>query len=307
MKNDPRFSFHEELLDIWRDPRIRRLALSRTGDPELAEDALQEAYISLARHPAPERIADLQRYFCQVLIREAYRLGRERGAMPAQDVEELADALQGDPVLSRVLQPLDEAVEASVLSQAWLERLAARRQHLHRDVPGRSMNPGRYRAVIVAVAEQVLRDLVGGGVSESDSNGALRAVYPEWFAGDAAVGNAFQRFSRARADVRGVLRIVVGGDVTDLHPDQEGLRAPVYAPSRQEDAHRPAGRQVTRTSSHPQELLQATARQADRTRTSDDEALTALFHEAEEIQLPHDVPYDLDRELQLFSAWLESK
>ena len=79
--------------------------------------------------------------------------------------------------------------------------------------PGARTDPGRYRDLIVAVSEQVLRAILGGDVSEADSNEALRAAYPEWFGQNGrADNNAHQRLSRARADVRDLLKAVVSRD-----------------------------------------------------------------------------------------------
>ena len=39
-------------------------------------------------------------------------------------------------------------------------------------------------------------------------------------------------------------------------------------------------------------------------RDPDDAVITALFVKAEQTVLPEEVPYDLDRGLQVFTAWL---
>ena len=65
----------------------------------------------------------------------------------------------------------------------------------------------------MSVAEQVLRSIVAADMCDADSNQALRVAYPEWFAEHGGkVGNAHQRFSRARADVRSLLRVIVNRD-----------------------------------------------------------------------------------------------
>jgi hypothetical protein len=97
--------------------------------------------------------------------------------------------------------------------QIWLERFAALRADLREAVPGRSDDADRYRDVIVTVAERVLRAIVDGDVSRADVNQALRARYPEWFGREAsAAGNGHQRFSRARADIRDLLKCVISRD-----------------------------------------------------------------------------------------------
>jgi len=84
-------------------------------------------------------------------------------------------------------------------------------------VPARSHDPGRYRAVIVAVAEQVLRDVITGELSEADTNAVFRAAYPQYFAEPGCAENTcHKRFRRARADMRALLQAVVRRD--ELQP-----------------------------------------------------------------------------------------
>ena len=97
--------------------------------------------------------------------------------------------------------------------QAWLERFAAQCADLRKAVPERSADPDRYRDVIVVVTGQVLRAIVCEDYSPADCNQALRAAYPDWFGPEAcAAGNGHQRFSRARADIRSLLRSIIGRD-----------------------------------------------------------------------------------------------
>ena len=58
--------------------------------------------------------------------------------------------------------------------------------------------------------EYLLRAIVLGDISRADFNHALRARYPEWFGPEAcAASNGHQRFSRAREDIRDLLRCVI--------------------------------------------------------------------------------------------------
>ena len=205
---DERRDFLLRLLAVREDPQVVNFARWRAGDPDIAEDALQEAFYAIAKMKNPERISDLRPYFIRVLTHEIYRLLRQlKGTTLVDDFAGLADARQR----------FEAAVTRDLLTQMWRERFAAQRAHLVQAVPGRSRDQGRYRGLIVKVAEEVLMALVNGDVSHADADSVLCAAYPEWFAdGGCTVDNAQQRLSRARADVNGVLRIVVSR--TDLYP-----------------------------------------------------------------------------------------
>jgi hypothetical protein len=203
----------QQLVTIREDAKVRQLARTRAGDAELAEDALQETFEVLARIRHPEQIADLRAYFCRVLIRVIGRLRGQLGAILPDDFASLADTCQGQARNGARPRPVDEAVAANLLAGGWLERFAANRASLTAEVPGRSRDFARYREVIARVAGQVLHSIVTGDVCDADSSAALRAAYPEWFAEDGlTAGNAFQRSSRARADVRDLLRKIITRD-----------------------------------------------------------------------------------------------
>lgn len=202
---------------------MRRLAWSRAGDPEVAQDALQETYCVLARyvlapHVNPEKIENLRAYFARTLIREVYRLLNPQKATVAVSVEEVVDAGRGNPCGQHLPGPFDQTVCVQLLAQAGLKSLVARRGHFTRQVAGRSPDPRRYQRLVVTVAERVLVAIAMGDICDADSNSALRAEYPEWFAEDGCeTPNAHQRFKRARDDMRDLLQHIVGVSRDDLY------------------------------------------------------------------------------------------
>ena len=125
------------------------------------------------------------------------------------DDEEISYSRAIDETVSTALQ----AVGTALQTHAWLERFAAQHDYLRAAVPGRSDQPDRYRAVIVAAAEQVLRDGINAEPSDADTNDAFRAAYPEYFDQPGGAPNRHhQRFRRAHEDVKTVLRAVVRRD-----------------------------------------------------------------------------------------------
>jgi len=208
-----RLEFQRRLQEIWEDPQVRRLARSRARDFEMAQDALQEAYCSVARVNDPDGINDLKAYFCKVLIHVIKRLLGQLREVPEDDFESLSDARQGRIGAESPPLPFDEAVCGDLHAMSLLDRFAAQCETLTRAVPGRSADPARYRDVIVAVAGSLLRSIARGDVSEADGDQALIAVYPEWFAEQGPTAdNAYQRFSRARGDIRKILQTIVDRD-----------------------------------------------------------------------------------------------
>lgn len=208
--------FQKQLLEIWQDSKVRGLALRRTGDLDLAQDALNQAYYAVARR-GPEGIRDLRAYYCRTLINVANKLRYQFAPSSTGDFERIAESHQDNPDCQPVPRPVGETVCSRLLAVAWLEPFATRRGELGGQVPGRSPDPDRYRAVIVAASERVLRANVTGNVSDADSNPELIVAYPEWFAEPRCAENTrHQRFSRARADVRLLLSTIVSRD--DLYP-----------------------------------------------------------------------------------------
>jgi DNA-directed RNA polymerase specialized sigma24 family protein len=204
----------DQLVAIREDPRIEGIALRHAGHPDLAEDALQSAYYAVARLKNLEEIENLPAYFCTVLIREVRRQRGQLGASLVEDFVRVAEAHQDSVGCQPVSPPpTDEAACRSVQGQIWLERFAARRDCLRAAVPARSDDPDRYRAVIDAAAEHILRDGINGEPGGADTNDAFRAAFSEYFdQPGAALNTLHQRFRRARADVKALLRAVVNRD-----------------------------------------------------------------------------------------------
>ena len=164
----------------------------------------------MARIKAPGGIRDPKAYFNRVLTRVIISLRGQLGAILPADFTGLTDACQGNGYDGALQRPVDESVATHLLTQELLDRFTAERESLTAAVPGRSPDPDRYRELVASVAGQVLRSIVANDVCDADGNAALRAVYPEWFAdGSGTASSAHQRFSRARADVRGLLQKIV--------------------------------------------------------------------------------------------------
>jgi DNA-directed RNA polymerase specialized sigma24 family protein len=204
--------FHEELTRIWRDPQIWRLALGRAGNRDLAEDALQETFYSVARMADHSHIRDLRAFFCRALINQIRHLRGLLSAIPVEDPQRLAglrpqEVGQPDAMAAR---PVEDAVVWRQLAAMWCERFHHDRERLMAMVPERSGNPARYREVIVATAAQILNAPGDGHVNWADSDMALRAAYPDWFSEpDCTRDTYYQRLSRARHEVRTLLKAVV--------------------------------------------------------------------------------------------------
>lgn len=200
--------FQQELLVIRQDPQVRKLALRwAKGDADLAEDALQTAYIKVATVRHPERIEHRRAYFLRVLKNE---IAGQYALPQATPVDDLEDALDRGIVVCAPAppRPVDETACSSLRTQSLLKRLGDGHDCLLATIPARSDDPRRYRAVIYDAAVQIVRE-ARYEISDADSSEAFRAAYPDFFAQPGAPANLLhQRFSRARADVKALLQAV---------------------------------------------------------------------------------------------------
>ena len=201
--------FSPELLAVWQDPEVKRLAARRAGDADLAQDALLAAVAAVARVSDLARIENLKAYFCRVLINEVYRLHGQLAATRPCDPATLAamsDAGTSAPAS-------DQKAVTRLLARAWLDQLRTERVKLLAAVPGRSCQPARYRDLIVQTAEHILRTAMDGNVSWADCNEALQAALPDWFGQPGSAENTCHKhLSRARRDVQDLLKAVVSRD-----------------------------------------------------------------------------------------------
>lgn len=83
---------HQQLVQIWEDPRTRSVAKRHAGHLDCADDALQSAYHIVARLKNLDQIENLRAYFHKVLIREVYRERCQFGAALVDDFVRLAEA-----------------------------------------------------------------------------------------------------------------------------------------------------------------------------------------------------------------------
>ena len=185
------------------------------GVPDLADDILQATYCGLAALKCPERIDNLFAYFLKALKNEASRLYSVRRATPVENPEDALSPGRNGTVVCGAAQvrPIDELVGFSLQVQSWLKRLAYDRDGLLDVIPARSEDRRQYRTVIYHAARQILLDGLNGKASDTDSNDALRAAYPDYFAQPGTSADLLhQRFRRAREDVKALLQKIVNRD-----------------------------------------------------------------------------------------------
>lgn len=202
----------QQLTEIWADPRIRGFARQCAGDPQVADDALQNTYLAMVTLRHLDQIGNLRAYFCRVLVRAVHRERAQLGALLVDDITLAADGHESASSSQGISAAgFEDAICTCVQAESWHKRLTGTRDELMAGVPARSGKPGRYQKVIYAAAEQILRDGISGEPSEADTNDAFRAAYPAYFDEPGAPSNTcHQRLRRARADVRELLRTVTG-------------------------------------------------------------------------------------------------
>lgn len=159
-----------ELYDL-AAPRLLRFAAAVTGSDQDAEDALQWAFVRIARQPARLAVAEYPwRYFLRVVRNEATTILRRRGPVPRGDLP--LDPAWYDPLLveqeetaDRVRSALQRlpAVQAEVVAlKIWEEMTFAQIA----DVLGESPNTvaSRYRYALEKLSHilQPLQVEVGG-------------------------------------------------------------------------------------------------------------------------------------------------
>jgi hypothetical protein len=283
----------QKLMMIYNDPAVRRLARARAEDPCVAEAALLEAFVAIAEMEHPERIADLGRYFRAMVISVIHRA---RSAERERSQREEGPRGKHGPAALQVPPGGDH--------RGWLERFSAGRDRLTAAVPGRSPDPGRYRNLIAAVAERVLGAVPDQGGSGPDPGRALQAGYPEWFqeAGCTAAGRD-ARLARARSDLRNLLLAVVQSEVDSRAAAGPGAgTAYGDARARVQAMQRDGLLSAAEVAFLGPALSQARDEQVE---AIDDGLISALFRGADLVLLAHEAPYDLGRELDLFTGWLD--
>lgn len=203
--------FQEELLLICTAPEIWRLALRRAGCRDLAEDALQETFYSVSRVKDPGHVENLRAFFCKALIHEINHQRGQLRLIPVEDPETAAGNRQQDfPLSNPGHSSVDGEAVWLVLAATWFMRFRRRRGELRAMVPERSNDPERYRLVVLAVAEEMLRTAMKGHVSWADGKKALQAGLPTWLDETGCeVETLYQRLSRARRDIQMLLKIIV--------------------------------------------------------------------------------------------------
>jgi len=191
-----------------------RLALRWAGNRELAEDALQTVYCRVASVQHPESIVNLHAYFLRALKNEITGLYALPQPVLLDDLEVLGRPQPGTSRYGPASEPaIDDKAYSTLQTEIWLKRHAGQCDRLNAATPARSADPARYRQVIYAAAKQVLLGHLSLEPNDPDFPKAIRAAYPEYFDQPGAAPNTLhQRSSRARDDMKAVLRAIIKRD-----------------------------------------------------------------------------------------------
>lgn len=207
--------FQRRLSEIRQDPQVISLAFRWAGHRELAEDALQTAYYRVASVQHPERIVNLRAYYLRTLKNEITGLYSPRQpVLLVDDLETLNPPQPGSALYGPADEPaVDDKACSTLQTEIWLKRHADQCDRLNAAIPARSADPARYRQVIYAAAKQVLLGHLSLEPNDPDFPKAIRAAYPEYFDQPGAAPNTLhQRISRARDDIKALLRAIIKPD-----------------------------------------------------------------------------------------------
>ena len=123
---------HQVLAGVYRAKAavLRRIALTTTGDPELAGDLVQEAFIrTLRARGAPDQPDELFFYLVRVVVnltrshaaRSARRAARRRPGRPDEDLSRPVDATSSDAPLTAAVARLPRRRREVVFLRFWLD------------------------------------------------------------------------------------------------------------------------------------------------------------------------------------------
>jgi hypothetical protein len=203
--------FQRQVQEILRDPKVIAFAVRRARNPDLADDALQSAYLHIISVEHPENIRNLRSYCFTTVANEIRALYTLPRPVLVDDVETIT-APQPSPALYGPVCERSVADQACTTAQAqvWLNRHVARHDELIRKIPGRSADRARYREVIYAAAKQAFLGHLSLEPNDPAFPEILKEVYPDYFDDPAAVPNTLhQRISRARDDITAILQLLI--------------------------------------------------------------------------------------------------
>ena len=208
--------FRRQVQEILRDPKVIAFAVRRARNPDLADDALQSAYLHIISVEHPENIRNLRSYCFTTVANEIRALYTLPRPVLVDDVETITApqpslALYG-PVCERSVA--DQAC-TTAQAQVWLTRHAGLRGSSPATVPGRSARPrpiprGHPRRRETGSP----RPAQPGPVATLPSPMVLGVAYPPPTSPTRPPlpNTLHQRISRARDDIKALLRSIVNRD-----------------------------------------------------------------------------------------------